>query len=75
MIMMTATALTFPIALIMALGTILTMLRGYGSKMMAALRMDPYIPQSAAPPPSVRMVSRVASRPTTRAPTPLTLAA
>lgn len=73
--MMTATALIFPIALTMALGTIFTMLRVYGAKMMAALRMEPYAPHTTALLPPVRMVPRAETRRANRAPTPLTLAA
>lgn len=73
--MMAATALIFPIALIMALVTIGTMLRAYGGKMMAALRMEHYVPQTTAPLPSVGMGPGAATRRANRASAPLTLAA
>lgn len=73
--MMMATALIFPIALVMALCTIGAMLRTYSSKMMAALRMEHYVPEAATPLPSLRTAPRAASRRANLAPAPLTLAA
>lgn len=73
--MMMATTLIFPIALVMALCTMGSMLRTYRSKMMAALRMEHYVPQATARLPSLKMAPRAASRRANLAPAPLTLAA
>ncbi|MFO1260136.1 MAG: hypothetical protein U1E68_03530 [Sphingomonadaceae bacterium] len=51
--MMTVLAILFPLALVMALGTIALMLKTHGGKMMAALRMEPYSPRTASPHPPV----------------------
>lgn len=50
--MMTVFAIIFPLALLMAVGTIVLMLMAYGGKMMAALRMEPYGAPSASSQPS-----------------------
>lgn len=73
--MMMATALIFPIALLMALGTIGFMLRSYGGKMMAALRMDEPAARRAQSLQPVRMKPRATTQPAARAPAALSLAA
>lgn len=59
--MMMATALIFPIALMMALGTIGFMLRAYGAKMISALRMQEPVAVRPAPLPPVRIAPRGAA--------------
>lgn len=54
--MMTVFAMIFPLALIMALGTIAVMMQGYGRKLIAALRMEPYVEPNPAPRSFVRVM-------------------
>lgn len=74
--MMAIFVIIFPLALVMALGTIGLMLSAYGGKMIAALRLEPYAKRNALPcPPSGERTTKVRLSSRSAAHNPILLAA
>ncbi|MBP6029861.1 MAG: hypothetical protein KA533_00360 [Sphingobium sp.] len=65
--MMTVTAVIFPIALMVAVGIISSMLKSHGPKMLAALRLEVYPGKEIAPLPPTREKMVILGEPTKHA--------